>query len=121
MDDFGRKLKAARENCSMTQQELADRLFVTRQTVSRWECSERYPDIITLGKLTAILGISADELLSARFPENAVTQAPGQGSEAQSDGQVTVGKKLICGVVASYIVSLLIVTAGAIRIIRLKK
>ena len=35
--EFGERLKQAREKKGMTQQTLADRLFVTRQTVSRWE------------------------------------------------------------------------------------
>ena len=36
--EFGEKLRQAREAKGMTQQKLADRLFVTRQAVSRWEC-----------------------------------------------------------------------------------
>lgn len=48
----------------MTQQTLANHLYVTRQTVSRWECGSRYPDLLTAKKLASFLGVSLDELLS---------------------------------------------------------
>ena len=64
MVEFGEKLKKARERKGMTQQTLADHLYVTRQAVSRWECGARYPDLLTAKKLSDVLEISLDELLS---------------------------------------------------------
>ena len=64
MVEFGEKLKMAREDKGMTQQTLADYLYVTRQAVSRWECGARYPDLLTAKKLSEILEVSLDELLS---------------------------------------------------------
>lgn len=61
--EFGSKLKDARVKKGLSQQELADQLFVARQTVSRWENGSRYPDYDTLGRLSEILGVSASELL----------------------------------------------------------
>ena len=61
--EFGEKLRKAREDRGMTQQSLADKIFVTRQCVSRWECGERYPDLRTVEKLSEILCISIDQLL----------------------------------------------------------
>jgi len=43
---------------------MADKLYVTRQAVSRWECGARYPDLLTAKKISQILDISIDELLS---------------------------------------------------------
>ena len=47
MAEFGETLRKARENKGMTQQTLAEKVYVTRQTISRWECGERYPDLLT--------------------------------------------------------------------------
>ena len=62
--DFGEKIKTLREEKGMTQQKLADQLYVTRATVSRWESGSRYPDILTTKSLADIFGTSIDELVS---------------------------------------------------------
>lgn len=62
--EFGVKLKKVREENGITQQSLAEKLYVTRQAVSRWECGERYPDLITVKKISEIFNVSVDELLS---------------------------------------------------------
>ncbi len=64
MMEFGEKLKQARQNKGFTQQTMADKLYVTRQAVSRWECGARYPDLLTAKKISQILDTSIDELLS---------------------------------------------------------
>lgn len=74
--EFGERLKQAREKKGMTQQTLADRLFVTRQTVSRWENGVRYPDILTVRKLSEILEISLDDLLSQENSKQIVERSP---------------------------------------------
>ncbi|MCR4776744.1 MAG: helix-turn-helix domain-containing protein [Saccharofermentans sp.] len=62
--DFGEKIKELREAKGMTQQNLADLLFVTRQTVSRWEGGSRYPDLITAKNLADILDTTVDTLMA---------------------------------------------------------
>lgn len=64
MVEFGEKIKQLREEKGMTQQSMADLLYVTRQAVSRWECGARYPDLLTAKKIAHILGVSVDELVS---------------------------------------------------------
>lgn len=66
MVEFGEQLRIAREKKGMTQQTLADQLFVSRQSVSRWERGERYPDLITTKNLSRILDVSLDTLLSGK-------------------------------------------------------
>lgn len=62
--EFGEKIKRLREEKGMTQQTMADKLYVTRQAVSRWECGARFPDLLTAKKVAQILGTSIDELVS---------------------------------------------------------
>ena len=76
MLEFGEKLKQVREERGMTQQSLAERLYVTRQAVSRWECGARYPDLLTAKKISAILEVSLDELLSGEELKERIEREP---------------------------------------------
>lgn len=76
MAEFGEQLRKAREANGMTQQTLAEQLYVTRQTVSRWECGNRFPDLITAKKLSQILGVSVDVLLSEDDVKKVVERNP---------------------------------------------
>ena len=66
MVEFGEQLRKAREAKGLTQQTLAEQLFVTRQAVSKWECGERYPDLPTTKKISEALDVSLDDLLSGK-------------------------------------------------------
>ena len=66
MVEFGEQLRRAREGKGMTQQSLAEQLYVTRQSVSRWECGDRYPDLLTTKKISQILDVSLDDLLAGK-------------------------------------------------------
>ena len=61
---FGEAIKDRREQMGMTQQDLAEKLFVSRQTVCRWENGSRCPDLVMSKKIALVLGISLDELIS---------------------------------------------------------
>ena len=76
MVEFGEQLRRAREEKGMTQQSLAEQLYVTRQSVSRWECGDRYPDLLTTKKISEILGVSLDDLLSGKEMEKVVERNP---------------------------------------------
>lgn len=76
MVEFGEQLRKAREEKGMTQQSLAEQLYVTRQSVSRWECGDRYPDLLTTKKISQILGVSLDDLLSGKEMKKVVERNP---------------------------------------------
>lgn len=62
--DFGEKLTAARKEQGLTQEQLAARLGVTPQAVSKWERGNGYPDLELLFYLSEILNCSSDYLIS---------------------------------------------------------
>ena len=76
MVEFGEQLRRAREEKGMTQQTLAEQLYVTRQTVSHWECGDRYPDLVTTKKISQILEVSLDDLLSGNDMTKVVEKSP---------------------------------------------
>ncbi len=71
---FGEAIKQKREQLGMTQQDLAERLFVSRQTVCRWENGSRCPDLIMAKKIAMVLGISMDELIPGEAVQDYVPE-----------------------------------------------
>lgn len=63
MVDFGNTLKKLRLQAGLTQQQLADKLRVTKSVISYYELQERYPSPEVLMKLAAIFHVSTDYLL----------------------------------------------------------
>lgn len=61
--EIGKLLKIRREQKNLTQQQVAVRFHVTRQTVSRWENDRSYPNIDTLVELSFFFDFSLDEIL----------------------------------------------------------
>ncbi|RIW34029.1 XRE family transcriptional regulator [Bacillus salacetis] len=60
---FSEKLKTERKNKGWSQEELAEQLFVSRQSVSKWENGQNYPSIEVIIRLSDLFGITIDELL----------------------------------------------------------
>lgn len=60
---FGERLKKLRNDANETQESIANRLHVSRQTISNWENERSYPDIEMLIKLSNYYNISLDQLL----------------------------------------------------------
>ena len=56
-------LKRLRKEKGLTQEQLATRLNVSFQAVSKWECGESYPDIVMLSSIAQIFSVSLDELV----------------------------------------------------------
>lgn len=65
---FGGYLSRLRKAADMTQSELADRLNLTRQAVSRYECGDSFPDVSILILTADIFGVSLDALISSGEP-----------------------------------------------------
>ena len=61
--ELGGQIKRHRTRLGLSQEELADRIFVTRQSVSNWENGRTYPDLQSLLRLSDLFGLSLDELI----------------------------------------------------------
>ena len=61
--EIGKKLKNARVQSGMTQENVAEKINVSRQTISNWENEKSYPDIISVIELSNLYSISLDVLL----------------------------------------------------------
>lgn len=66
---LGNKIQKLRKENNLTQEELAEKIDVTRQTISKWELNESTPDIIYSKKLAETFNISLDELLEISLEE----------------------------------------------------
>ena len=67
--ELGQQLKAHRKELGISQDELAEKIFVSRQSISNWENNKTYPDIHTLLLLAETFGISLDELIKGDVEE----------------------------------------------------
>lgn len=60
---FGDKLKREREKRGWSQDYLAEKIYVSRQSVSKWETNKNYPSIEVIINLSDLFNITIDELL----------------------------------------------------------
>ena len=61
--EIGKKLKDKRASLGLSQEDLAEKIGVTRQTIANWEKGKTYPDIGSVLKLSDLYNVSLDELL----------------------------------------------------------
>ena len=61
--ELGKQIKNCRQVANLSQEELAERVYVSRQTISNWENDKSYPDVHSLVLLSEIFQISLDKLI----------------------------------------------------------
>ena len=100
--DIGSKIKAARLKKKMTQEQVAELLGVSRQTISNWENEKSYPDIISVIELSSFYSISLDDLLKGdeRMMEHL----------EESTNVVKSNQKLIGAIILNIITVILLIT-----------
>lgn len=89
--DIGNKLYELRKSKNLSQEELADKLNVTRQTISKWETNQSTPDFDKIVPLCEIYGISADELLKGIKQENIETPIDDSSKRKKKAIGISVG------------------------------
>ena len=80
---FGERLRQLRIDAGLTQDALADRLGIKKQTISRYENSEREPNIRTAKKLADALGVSLESLVH------------GFGNTVNSKSELSIDEQLL--------------------------
>lgn len=65
-ETIGMRIQQARKQKGFTQSELADKLYVSAQAVSKWENNQASPDITMLSSLSEILGVTIDYLINGK-------------------------------------------------------
>lgn len=63
--EFNKKLQELRKNKNLTQEQLAEMLFVSRTAISKWESGRGYPSIDSLKEISKFFAVSLDDLLSS--------------------------------------------------------
>ena len=88
--EFHEKLQELRKSRSLTQEELAEALFVSRTAVSKWESGREYPGIDSLKEIARFFSVTVDELIC---PEEIISAA-----ENEKKDFISRYLTLICGV-----------------------
>ena len=73
--NLGNHLFQARQKRGLSQEEVAEKLGVSRQTISKWETGETLPDIRQSKRLALLYGVSLDELIDFDLDVREVEQA----------------------------------------------
>lgn len=100
--EIGQKLKDARIHSGLTQEVVAEKINVSRQTISNWENEKSYPDIISVIELSNLYCISLDDLLKgdSKMIEHL----------EESTNVVKSNKKLIGAISLNIVVVILLIT-----------
>ena len=70
MSKVSKNLKKIRTEKKLTQDALAEKLHVTRQAISSWECGTTLPDVENLCNLARVFNVTVDELLQKKVWKN---------------------------------------------------
>ena len=66
---IGKQIKKYRTEMELSQDELAEKIFVSRQTISNWENNKNYPDVKSLVLLSSLFNVSLDILIKGDLEE----------------------------------------------------
>ena len=83
--DIGSRIAELRKRAGLTQEQLAEKLFVSRELVSKWEQGTRLPDYDEAGKIAGALGVEAAEIVDEEdYILQELTECIPAGAEAKS-------------------------------------
>ncbi len=95
---FGAYISRLRKNKDMTQSELAERLSLTRQSISKYECGDSFPDVSILITIANVFGVTLDELIGSGHPTQKEAEIL-EGAAVGQDLSGALGKGAISDIV----------------------
>lgn len=110
--EIEKKLKEARVNAGLTQEQLAQKIMVSRQTISNWENGKSLPDIISIMNLSDLYQISLDDLLKGD-PKMKEKMEKDVNAAKNNKRLILTAGIIIALVAAIYLISVLV--GGALR------
>lgn len=103
MADVGKMIKKLREEANMTQDNLAEKMNVTRQAVSNWENGKTSPDIDTLFRLSQVFNVSIEEIIYGE-KRNTVTNVTNITNQTiKKHGKSGIGFGVALAMIISYV------------------
>lgn len=81
---IGMNLKYFRKRYRLSQEDLAEKIDVTRQSVAKWESGETLPDILKCRELATLFGVTIDNLINYSFEDESIV-------ESETDGKYVFG------------------------------
>jgi transcriptional regulator with XRE-family HTH domain len=79
MQETGLYIRKLRKEKGLTQQELAERVFVSTQAVSKWETGDSFPDVESLEKIAQVFCVTVDEIIKANTKDKVMVFEFGLG------------------------------------------
>lgn len=106
--NLGEKLYELRKEKNLSQEEVADRLNVTRQTVSKWETNQSTPDFDKIVPICELFEISTEELLTGKKQEEKRPEKPMTREEARRKSAEVVSTSVFLYILAVIVIMIAI-------------
>lgn len=110
--EFSNRLYELRKQKGLSQEELANRLNVTRQTISKWEVGDSTPDMEKLVAISDLFGISLDELVIGKKVSKCENENTQKSSKIWTPEAKKVAEKLVkmIGIFAAIVLTIDIIS-----------
>ena len=106
---FGENMQKLRRESGMSQEELAEKVVVTRQTISKWELDQSTPDLEYILQLSEIFGVSTDFLIKGTAPAPEPVSVDAASFDMQPCNSKSYGIKSVIGIIISIVSSIPII------------
>lgn len=117
--DMAGKLAELRKRAGWSQEELAARLDVTRQSVSKWESGQSVPDVERIVRMSELFGVTTDYLLKDAAPEGAPVPAAAQNARrvSRSDAEEAMARRRRAAPILAIATFLCIISPAALIVL----